>query len=60
MKEFLCPDAVFPASPSGEFDKNRNQVFSFARTADCLSHDLRPKGFAQPVIKQEVSLVKQA
>ena len=51
---------LFQVSPSGVFDEHRNQVFSFARAADYLSHDLRPKGFAQPVIKQEVSLVKQA
>ena len=41
------------------FDRYRYQVFIFSRAVDCLSHYLRPKGFALPIIEQEVNVILQ-
>ena len=58
-RELLSADAVSTVRPCCMFDRYRNQVFIFSRAVDCLSHYLRPKGFALPIIEQEVNVILQ-
>ena len=57
-EKLLSADTVSTVRPCCMFDGHRNQVFSFTEAADCLSHYLRPKGYALQIIEQKVAVMQ--